>query len=516
MKQACATRVRYVVKISTSTSKYSFLGLSASLAACVVVLTPCHLSLADNLPLPTWNESDNVREPSAALLPPPGDIFQGATNRPEIALPTGNFGEVPSAGNIIPPGAAGNAVSAIRNIQSSNPMGAFRSVGGAGQQGASVIPAVGQIAGSVGAGRTGLPSGMGNIAQTIQAGAQIVGAVGQIQGTLGRFQQGGSGIQNVAGMVGGVAGINQGMGGLLNQGMGSFGNQGMGSFGQGGTPSLGGILQGLRGQTGNGMFGNGMGAGPFGQFMGQNNQIMQGMQFVALLQQLFGMFFPADSAMQFNNANTGQSARTAFVNLMGANGSGAETPGFYNYSDQVGPDVEGCGGTQSFNSNVDIDTDGRGNTAPWRTERPDTSLQLGGRSLNSDRTNFIVMPNNGECQKNLGKYASVEYRGEKVYGIVADCGPAGKTGEMSTSMAKELSDKLHANGKGNGVPTFVGNGDVDHGKGFAGDGKATYTILPGSVDRSKPITNDQIRDNAMGLENQVAAQCATGNLTSGT
>jgi hypothetical protein len=47
---------------------------------------------------------------------------------------------------------------------------------------------------------------------------------------------------------------------------------------------------------------------------------MQGMQFIALLQQLFGMFFPADSALQFNNANTGQSARTAFGNLMGANG----------------------------------------------------------------------------------------------------------------------------------------------------------------------------------------------------
>jgi hypothetical protein len=113
------------------------------------------------------------------------------------------------------------------------------------------------------------------------------------------------------------------MGGF-NQGMGGFGNQVMGSFGQGRTPSLGGILQGLRGQTGNGMFGNGMGAGPFGQFMGQNNQIMQGMRFLALLQQIFGMFFPVNSAMQFNNANTGQSARTAFVNLMGANSSGVD------------------------------------------------------------------------------------------------------------------------------------------------------------------------------------------------
>jgi hypothetical protein len=187
-------------------------------------------------------------------------------------------------------------------------MGAFSAIGGAGQQGTSMIPAVGQIAGAVGAGRTGLPSGVSNIARTIQSGAQVAGAVGQIQSTLGRFQQGGgSGLQNVAGMVGGVAGVNQALGG----------------FSQGGSPNLNGILQGLGGGTASSMFGNGIGAGPFGQFMGQNNQIMQGMQFVALLQQIFGMFFPADSAMQFNNANTGQSARTAFANLMGANAGSA-------------------------------------------------------------------------------------------------------------------------------------------------------------------------------------------------
>ena len=327
MKPACTTRVRYVVKIAISTCKNGSLGLNVFFVACVVALMPCES--AQSIPS-TWGQSGTTGSQGNSFFRPQDDIFQGAINRPEIAPPPGNFGEVPPAGNIIPAGVAGNAGAAIRNVQSGNPMGAFRSVGGAGQQGASVIPAVGQIAGAVGAGRTGLPSGMGNIAQTVQAGAQIVGAVGQIQGTLGRFQQGGSGIQNVAGMVGGVAGINQGMGGLLNQGMGGFnqgmggfGNQVMGSFGQGRTPSLGGILQGLRGQTGNGMFGNGMGAGPFGQFLGQNNQIMLGMRFLALLQQIFGMFFPVNSAMQFNNANTGQSARTAFVNLMGANAGSA-------------------------------------------------------------------------------------------------------------------------------------------------------------------------------------------------
>jgi hypothetical protein len=175
------------------------------------------------------------------------------------------------------------------------------------------------------------------------------------------------------------------------------------------------------------------------------------------------------------------------------------------YKDKVGPDVDGCGGSKSFNSNIDIDTDGRQKRVPGRTELPETSLKLGGQSVNSDKVNFIVMP--GNCREHLGKYASVEYRGEKVYGIVADCGPAGKTGEMSTSMAKELSDKLHASGKGQGVPKFVGDGDVDHYKGFAGDGKAKYTILPGEVGRGKPITNDEIRQGAIAQENSVAARC---------
>ncbi len=318
MKQVCTTRVRYVVKNFPSTGRKSSLGLSVLVAACVVALTPCHTSTAENLPLPAWDESDTSREQGASLLlPPRGDIFQGATSRPEIALPTGNFGEVPSAANIIPSGSAGNVGAAVRNIQNGNPMGSFRTIGGTGQQGGSLIPAVGQIGGAVGAGRTGLPSGVNNIMRTVQSGAQVMGAVGQAQSLIGRFREGGTGAQNIAGMVGGVAGVNQAMGG----------------FGQGGNQSLGGILQGLRGQNGNGMFGNGngfgngMGVGPFGQFMGQNNQLMQGMQFVALLQQVFGMFFPANSALQFNNANTGQSARTAFVNLMGANGSGTGSTG---------------------------------------------------------------------------------------------------------------------------------------------------------------------------------------------
>ncbi len=289
MKQACTTRVRYVVKIAISTSKNSSLGLNVFFAACVVALMPCES--AQSIPS-TWGQSGTTGSQGNSFFRPQGDIFQGATTRPPIGLPTGNFGQVPSAGNSIRTGSAANAGAAIRNIQTGNPMGAFRAIGGMGQQGASGMPNFGQIA------------------QTVQAGAQIAGTVNQVQGALGRFQQGGSGIQNVAGMVGGAAGINQGLGGLANQGMGRFG--------QGGTPNLSGILGGLGGQTGNGMFGNGIGAGPFGQMIGQNGQVMQiAATFLGLLQSLFPNLF--GGAGLFNPSNTGQSAQTAFGNLMGAN-----------------------------------------------------------------------------------------------------------------------------------------------------------------------------------------------------
>lgn len=160
-----------------------------------------------------------------------------------------------------------------------------------------------------------------------------------------------------------------------------------------------------------------------------------------------------------------------------------------------------CSKAITFVSNIDIDTDGRGNTVPSRTELPATSFQSQGKSLNSDQVNFIVMP--GNCATYLGRYASVTYRGETVHGIVGDCGPAGKTGEVSTAMAKQLSDKLHGKGKGLNVPRFEGNGDRDHSKGFAEDG-ALYTIYPQGVTRASPITNSQIDAGAHAAASNVA------------
>ncbi len=188
--------------------------------------------------------------------------------------------------------------------------------------------------------------------------------------------------------------------------------------------------------------------------------------------------------------------------IHGGGGSGASSHGS---ADLKGPITQDpCSKAITFVSNIDIDTDGRGNTVPSRTELPATSFQSRGQSLNSDRVNFIVMP--GNCGEYLGRYASVTYRGETVYGIVGDCGPAGKTGEVSTAMAKELSDKLHSKGKGQGVPRFVGNGDHDHFKGFAEDG-AVYTIYPQGVSRSNSVSNTQIDAGAQTAES-IAAGCS--------
>ena len=270
--------------------------LRALLTACAVAYTPCNVASAENIPLPVWEQSGGGRGPDGSLFPSRGDIFngnrgdifQGGASRPEIVVPSSMFDSMPSAPSVPAPvrsGAAANVGSAVRNIQTGNPLGAFRAVGAAASQGPAAIPAVGQVVGAVGG---SLPGGAGQIARTVQAGAQVVGG---------------------AAAIGNAAGV----------------GQGLGSVGQRQPANLQGILQGLGGGAASSAFGNGIGAGPFGQFVGSNNQIAQGMQFIALLQQIFAAFMPVDSALQFNQSNTGQSARTAFVNLMGAN-SGAADP----------------------------------------------------------------------------------------------------------------------------------------------------------------------------------------------
>jgi len=198
------------------------------------------------------------------------------------------------------------AVGAVNNM-----VGQFRP-SGAGFQNSIGQGAMGVVGNMVGGSGT-----MGQVANTVQAGAQVVGAVGAVNNMVGQFRQGGAGFQNALGQGAmGIVGNTVGMG------------QGFGTFGQPQGANLQGILQGLGGNVAGGALGYGIGAGPFGQFGGQNNQVLQGLQFVALLQQLFATFFPSDSALQFNQANTGQSARTSFANLMGANGNSVAPTSF--------------------------------------------------------------------------------------------------------------------------------------------------------------------------------------------
>lgn len=227
-----------------------FFRLSGIVAMCAIVVTPLDTVAADEPPLPAWAPTDTRREPDASLFPSRQDIFQGATDRPAIGLPSSMGGQMPSAGNFFDSGksnAAANIGSAARNAQAGDQLGAFQAVGAGGSRSPSGLGAVGQVVGGAG-------GAVRQVANTVQAGAQVVGAVG--------------------------------------------------------------------------ILGNGIGAGPFGQFGGQNNQVLQGLQFVALLQQLFATFFPSDSALQFNQANTGQSARTSFANLMGANGNSVAPTSF--------------------------------------------------------------------------------------------------------------------------------------------------------------------------------------------
>jgi len=177
----------------------------------------------------------------------------------------------------------------------------------------------------------------------------------------------------------------------------------------------------------------------------------------------------------------------------GAGGSGGTGGGFT--GDGGSPDVinNGCG-SFSFNSNADIDTDGRGQRIPGQTELPETSFRWGnGQSLNSDTTNFIVLPINsqefGNCRDHLGKYASVTYGGVTKHGIVGDCGPNGKTGEMSSAMAQDFNDDPNLKAR---KPDQNGNGKVDHYEGFGEGNQVKYTIYNSKVDKNRQMDNGQI------------------------
>lgn len=324
--------------VSIPPTKLTSALLPALLAVCVLTYPSVHIANAENVPLPSWDESGRGQAPDAALFPSrgdmfdgvSGDIFQGGNDLPEVAQPSSMFDSMPSAPSRPPsgrPGAAANLGSAVRNIQTGNPLGAFRAVGAAASQGPSAIPAVGQVVGGMGG---SLPGGAAQIARTVQAGTQAIGGAAAIGSARGQFQRGGSGAQGAIGAIDNAVGL----------------GQGLDAFGQGQPANLQGILQGLGGGAVSGALDNGIGAGPFGQFVGRNNQILQGLAFIALLQSLFGDLFHFGAEQEFNSSNTGESARIAFNNLLSpTSGIGSGVPSVSN------PLIPG-GGSNAFTNGI--------------------------------------------------------------------------------------------------------------------------------------------------------------------
>ncbi len=250
-------------------TKTNSIVLSACLVACIAALTPFLAATAEKPALPSWEASGGGEAPDGSLFPARGDIFDGAVNGSELAVDA-SFYHNDSGNSAGPSGTNARGVGA--------PVGTTKSAMGS------------PLGGSGPVGSAGVPGGVG---------FQPVSVVGAAGSVLGQVQRGVSGARNVMGTVNNVARLGQSLGGI----------------GQGQVAPLRGILQRVGGAAGVGGLGNGFGAGPFSQLLGQNNKLLQGLQLLAILQQLFAAFLPQDSALQFNTSNTGASARTAFTNL---------------------------------------------------------------------------------------------------------------------------------------------------------------------------------------------------------
>jgi hypothetical protein len=80
--------------------------------------------------------------------------------------------------------------------------------------------------------------------------------------------------------------------------------------------------------------------------VGRNNQILQGLAFIAFLQSLFGDMFHFGAEQDFNSSNTGESARIAFNNLLSPpTGAGGGVPSVSN------PLIPG-GGSNAFTNGI--------------------------------------------------------------------------------------------------------------------------------------------------------------------
>lgn len=83
--------------------------------------------------------------------------------------------------------------------------------------------------------------------------------------------------------------------------------------------------------------------------------------------------------------------------------------------------------------------------------------------------------------------------GQTKYGFVGDCGPEGKTGEVSMNMAQEF-------GHTSTNTDFGGKDDPN--------GQVTYTVLPNSISKNKasnggslkPLANKQLKTGKINVE----------------
>lgn len=102
-----------------------------------------------------------------------------------------------------------------------------------------------------------------------------------------------------------------------------------------------------------------------------------------------------------------------------------------------------------FFGDADIDADGSGGN-PYNDPyfQPDTTYHFQGKALNSELTNFIVVPPvvvSGVAPVVLGCHARVTdfTTGKRAIAVVGDLGPTFKVGEVSIALARELGIPWH-------------------------------------------------------------------------
>lgn len=164
------------------------------------------------------------------------------------------------------------------------------------------------------------------------------------------------------------------------------------------------------------------------------------------------------------------------------------------------------GGELYFDSELQLDTDGwpgpPGSTEP--THQDETSLRYAsGESLDANRVSFFVLPLPASWPDQfgitIGDYAAILYKSHISFAVYGDQGPAGKIGEGSIQLFRELGQErikrdgsIWDTGMGPRVVTIVFPGSGDGQRHFADEqaliadmttkAKSLFTALGGKPD----------------------------------